>query len=116
MCPHNSRISQAAQEKYDIVVAAIMILGTVYYSLYFAKFASNFVAKASYSVYDGASVSSANWLLPLRQNPPLVDYSNNATVSSLPPEIQAVLTKAQAVNLSMPVTPDLNGRYESRAC
>ncbi|GAX82864.1 hypothetical protein CEUSTIGMA_g10291.t1 [Chlamydomonas eustigma] len=86
----------AAIEKYDVLMAFIIFIGAVYYTLYMAKYASSFVAQANYKVYDGASVSSAHWLLTARENP------NGTNVDPI---------ALSNLNVSTPSTPADPGRW-----
>ena len=56
-------------EKFDLALTVVLLISTAFYSAYMCQYAMGFSAKADYKVYDGASVASANWLLPVRENP-----------------------------------------------
>ena len=91
---------QAALEKFDIVLASALLIGTVFYSLYMCRYASSFAAKASYRVYDGAAVSAANWLLPVRTDP----STNISSPAHLAPDLLSSL------DISLPSNPNQPGR------
>ena len=98
---HNVLTSQAALEKYDIVLASALLIGTTFYSVYMCRYASGFAAKASYQVYDGAAVAAANWLLPVREEP----SANVSSRAYLAPELLSGL------DISLPSDPIQPGRY-----
>ena len=96
-----SPLHQAALEKFDIVLASALLIGTVFYSVYMCRYATSFDAKASYQVYDGAAVAAANWLLPVREAP----SPNVSSRAYLAPELLSGL------NISLPSDPNQPGRY-----
>ena len=89
-------------EKYDLALTIALLIGTAFYSAYMCEYTMNFSAKSDYKVYDGASVASANWLLPVRQN--------SSTETGSPAYLSPRLLKE--LNLTLPVTNILPGRYE----
>ena len=94
-------LRQAALEKFDIVLASALLIGTSFYSVYMCRYATSFDAKASYQVYDGAAVAAANWLLPVREAP----SPNVSSRAYLAPELLSGL------NISLPSDPYQPGRY-----
>lgn len=91
-------------EKYDLALTIVLLIGTAYYSAYMCEYTMNFSAKSEYKVYDGASVASANWLLPVRQNA----STEAGSPAYLSPKLLSKL------NLTLPVSNLLPGRYEDK--
>jgi hypothetical protein len=78
-----------AMEKFDLVLALLMIAGMGVYSAYVAKYGTSFSGKDAYSVYDASGNGPANFLLPPRadilskKNLGLVNTTGNISSSLL---------------------------------
>ena len=86
--------------KFDICMASVLLIGCAFYSVYMCEYAMKFSAKSNYKTYDGASISPANWFLPVRQDPS-TNVSSEAYLSS---EILSSL------NINIPNSSDNPGR------
>ena len=56
----------------DMLVACLLMAACIYYSVYMARYAAAFEARAHYRVYDDVQRARARWLLPLKEEPTAV--------------------------------------------
>ena len=64
----------------DVLVACLLVVACIYYSVYMARYAAAFEARAHYRVYDDVHRARARWLLPLKSDPAGVPPGQLATL------------------------------------
>lgn len=47
---------------YDLVLAVLLLLGIIYYTIFMASHGIHFSARANYRVYDAPNVAKARWV------------------------------------------------------
>ena len=95
-----------AMEKFDFVLALLMVSGMGVYSAYIAKYGAAFSAKDAYSVYDASGNAAANFLLPPRAN--ILSQKNAGLVNSTGNLSSTVLF---SLNISVPWGATDPGRW-----
>ena len=95
-----------AMEKFDLVLALLMVAGMGVYSAYMAKYATQFNAKDDYKIYDASANAAANFLLP-----PRIDVLSLRSRGAINSTANLSSTLLSSLGISAPWSATDAGRY-----